>query len=666
MNRIQQQFIASMILFVLSLLPAASMAEESRNDTTLSPYFYVEGGASGVESFPLKETNVEATISGVIANVTVRQSYKNNGNAPINARYIFPGSTRAAVHGMAMTVGERRIIAKIRKKETARKIYETAKKEGKTASLLAQQRPNVFSMNVANIMPGDEVRIEMHYTELLLPEDNVYSFVYPTVVGPRYSGQKAADVPREEHWVQNPYLHQGETAPSGFSMSVHLAAGIPLSDVHCASHTVLTDFTNTNEATVTLDPKSGFGGDRDFILDYRLQDARIQTGLLRYRDDNGENYFLLMVQPPNRIAPEEIPPREYLFVLDVSGSMNGFPLDTAKVLIKDLLKGIRQTDTFNVLLFAGSSELLSPHSLPASSEGINQAINFVNAHNGGGGTELLSAMQKALALPRNEGTSRSIVVITDGYISEEAEVFAEIQNNLNTANVFAFGIGSSVNRYLIEGVAKAGQGEPFIVTNQLEAPKMGKRFRDYISTPLLTNIKVETDGAEIYDLEPSKIPDLFAQRPLLLYGKTKDNKGAIRISGTTGNATFFGNYPLAEATPVDDPGLKYLWARSRIARLSDYNPQKKNPDQKAAITNLGLTYNLLTAYTSFVAVDEVVRNPDGKATNVKQPLPLPKGVSNMAVGGGSRSVPEPALFLLLPLLYLVLRLSEKERKGNRK
>ncbi|WP_028580467.1 VIT and vWA domain-containing protein [Desulfogranum japonicum] len=652
-------------LIVFICVPFTATAKIQR-DTTLSPYFFIEGAEKSHDDFPLKDTKVEVVISGVIANVTVRQYYANNGSHPINAKYIFPGSTNAAVHGMTMTIGERRITAQIHKKEKAKQIFEQAKAAGKNSSLLSQQRPNVFSMDVANIMPGDTVEIELRYSELLVPSESIYSFVFPTVVGPRYSDQPATNARPEDQWIANPYLKKGAQPHTGFSLSARVAAGMPIHDVQCRTHKTRTTYIDEKNVDVQLDPAASFGGDRDFILKYRLQGKQITSGLLLQKGEK-ENYFLLMAQPPQRVLPEAIPPREYLFVVDVSGSMHGFPLHTAKTLIKDLVMGLRPTDHFNLLLFAGSSAVMAPASLPANQENIDQALHFVNNQQGGGGTNLLSAMNEALSLPKREGVSRTIVVLTDGYIDAEKEVFHTIQENLQHSNLFAFGIGSSVNRYLIEGMAKSGQGEPFIVTDPDMAPATAQHFRDYISAPVLTNIQVTANNFTMYDVEPQKFPDLFAQRPVLVFGKWRgEPNGVLEISGAGGNGPFHQSYQVTEATIVQDRGLEYLWARTRISRLSDFAQNNINPEHVAEVTTLGLTHNLLTAFTSFVAVDERIRNPHTQAEDVTQPLPLPKGVSNASIGNGSmHRVPEPELIFLLPFIGLVLAFRyRKHRKAQ--
>src|SRR6185295_838759 len=448
---------------------------------------------------------------------------------------------------------------------------------------------------------------------------------------------------------------------------------MPIEELLCPSHRTHVDWQGLNAAKVDLDPAEANGGNRDYVLRYRLMGKQVATGLLLYPGAPGkgnepaENFFLLMVQPPQRVALTQIPPREYVFVLDVSGSMEGFPLDTAKTLMRELIGSLRPIDRFNVILFAGGSRLLAPKSLPATQENVENAIAEIGREQGGGGTELGLALDRALALPGAEGVSRSTIVVTDGYIDAESEVFAKIRANLNRSNLFAFGIGSSVNRYLIEGMAHAGQGEPFVVAEPGEAKAVAQKFEAYVRSPVLTDVAWKADGFATYDVEPRSIPDLFADRPLVIFGKWRPGPsgniagklgGTIRVTGVGGDGPFEKEIDVAAAQPSADLGaLRYLWARTRVARLSDFG-SADNPETAREVTTLGLTYDLLTRYTSFVAVHDVVRNTEGSAKDVAQPLPLPQGVSDSAVGG---SVPEPELPLLLALALALFGLTPAGR-----
>jgi Ca-activated chloride channel homolog len=635
-------------LLALAFVCAPVIAQEQEKepeDKTLAPYFVVKGDPN-VDHLPLKDTRVDISVSGVIADVKVRQIYRNEGARPINASYVFPASTRAAVYSMRMQLGNEIIVAKIKEREQAKKEFEKAKEEGKSASLLEQERPNVFSMSLANIMPQEQVEIELRYTELLIPTDNVYEFVFPTVVGPRY--QSPNDKHKgQETYVETPYLHQGQQPPSELHIAARIAAGLPIYDLTCPSHQIFPQWQN-GAAQLTLDDSKPFEGNRDFIVRYRLAGDQIASGLLLFQGTD-ENFFLYMAQPPQRVAADFVPPREYIFVVDVSGSMDGFPLNTSKKLLRNLIGKLRPTDLFNVVLFAGDSAALSPQSLPASQENIARAIALIEQQRGSGGTELLPAVQQAMSLPRQEGISRSLLLITDGYVGGEQGVFDHIKANLNRCNVFAFGIGTGVNRYLIEGVARAGMAEPFIVTEESEADAVADKFREYVESPVLTDIKVHANGFDIYDVNPVNFPDLLAQRPIVLFGKWRGAPtGTIELTGKSGQGVYTTQLDVASSQPDEaNSALRYLWARSRIAELSDYASLDGSEEKGKEITALGLKYNLLTRYTSFIAVREVVTNPTGSAENVNQASPLPLRVSDLAVGGGTEEGSEPELIWLL-------------------
>jgi Ca-activated chloride channel family protein len=645
---------------LVSLCLGRAVCAEPDKTKTLSPYFVVENGDPSVDQLPLKDTRVDVKVLGVIADVTVRQVYENRGERPIHARYVFPASSRAAVYAMTMTVGDRRIVARIKEREEARQQFEQAKREGKSASLLEQSRPNVFSMNVANVLPGDTIAVELAYTELLVPTDGTYEFVYPTVVGPRYSSKTQEQASPADAFVRSPYTREGEPPRSELHLTAQLSTGVPVTDFSCPSHQVVPRWEAPNRLHVTLADSERLSGNRDVVLRYRLSGEEVSSGLLLYEGPE-ESFFLLMAQPPRRVHADDAPPREYIFVLDVSGSMNGFPLDTAKRLLSDLGRGLRPADTFNIVLFASGSATMAPASLPATSENLARARAFIGPRSGAGGTELLAALRTAFDLPRQPDASRSVVLITDGYIEAEKDVFNYVRGHLDRANVFCFGIGSSVNRHLIEGVARAGLGEPFVVLGPEEAEGAAVSFREYIQSPVLTGIRVNFPGFDVYDVEPARVPDLFASRPVVVFGKWRGRpQGSVELRGRAGAEAYEARFSVTDVRPEPDHrALRYLWARSRIADLSDFGG-RGGDSEREAVVRLGLAYNLLTRYTSFIAVHEVIRNADGLGQDVDQPLPLPAGVSDLAVG----AEPElPYLAAVLVLMLLACRVARRPRLG---
>ncbi|MCI8694792.1 MAG: VWA domain-containing protein [Lachnospiraceae bacterium] len=728
-NKMSKILHASLSLLLIMLLlfnvysPKVYAAEDGaeEEEELLAPYFIIQNEDVPVDLFPLKSTEVTANINGIIAEVYVVQTYANEGEEPINARYVFPTSSGVTMHGMRMEIGDNVVTAQIREKEEAKEVYEEAKNEGKSASLLEQKRPNVFTMDVANIMPGDAARIELHYTELISPTEGIYEFVFPTVVGPRYAEVPQAPAleelssPRAESrtlrapgsgktadssgspadndtdnsgssagkdadsagsstaesdgdWLSSPYLAEGELPPGEYHITVNLSTGVPIADVSCKSHQIRIDRDGNSQARITLADPEDYAGNRDFILKYRLTGEEISSGLV-LTGTGKEKYFMLTVQPPERFTPEEIPPREYLFVLDVSGSMHGFPLDTAKTLIRDLAANLRETDTFNLVLFADDTVRLSPESLQATKKNIKYAMDLIDKEEGGGGTSMLPALEEALSIPFDPESARSVVVITDGYISNENEIFDLINKNMDTASFFSFGIGSSVNDYLIKGIAGAGLGESFVVTDSEDAAECAERFCSYIASPLLTGFTVSYEGFRVYDMATSTPSILYAQKPIVLFGKwSGEPAGTITLTGKMGEQDYVQEISVSDAVvDTENEAIRYLWARTRLDQIAGYGSLRNDDSAKEEITRLGLDYNMATPYTSFVAVIDVVRNTDKEGRNVRQASPLPLGVSNLAIGGDYRAYSEPeGAFVLLAaacvLPIYLLRYMRKKRQ----
>lgn len=653
---------------VYGLLFSASNAD---GENLSAPYFQIlgKGDERSSASLPLKSSTAKVSIDGTIARVHLTQRYANSGSIPIEAIYVFPASTRAAVHGMTLSTGGRVIAARIRESVKAKAEYETAKAEKKTAALLEEHRPNVFQMSVANLLPGDDIDVEIEWTETIPAVDSTYEFVFPTVVGPRYTGRTMGN---GETWTANPHLQPGIKTPVTFTLDADLATTLPLAEVTSPSHTVAVDFKAKDKASVKIDSKSSDDpGNRDFILRWKLGNDQVDAGLLLHRGKN-TNHFLLQVAPPPRVTLEQIPPRDYVMVLDVSGSMQGFPLETAKQLLRNLVMGLRPEDTFNVIRFSTDSGVMSEEPVAGNAENIALANEFIDRQTSSGGTELCAALKQALALPGGEGRSRSVLLITDGFVSADKEAAELVRKNIGNANLFTFGIGSSVNRELLEGLARAGAGEPVVVTTRKEAEPAARKFRELVSNPVLAKVRITAEGVTLAGIEPDPHPDVFAARPLIVTGTwTGEPAGKIIVRGIGGNgAAFEKTIDLAEAaaaTGLDHPALPVLWARERVRRLTDL---PREGESIREITSLGMTYSLLTPYTSFLAIDETPREMTQLAQTVKQPLPMPKGVSESAIGGSgpmvkNASVPEPGSIGLIAFLVVLLGLQrQRELKAK--
>lgn len=649
---------------------AEDSQEGSQEEEILAPYFIIQGSeedASLLEHFPLKATHVDSNINGVIAETCVTQTYVNEGSVPINASYVFPAGSNAAVHAMKMTIGNELITARIQQKEEAKKEYEEAKSEGKSASLMEQKRPNVFTMDVANIMPGDTVSIELRYTELINPRENTYEFVFPTVVGPRYAPPQESAAPKDsdDDWVSSPYLESSAVIPGDYSITVNLSTGVPIAEITSKSHDIQIYQEDAASARITLADSADYAGNRDFILKYRLAGEEIHSGLVLSRGQE-ENFFMLTVQPPERYEPEDIPPREYIFVLDVSGSMFGYPLDTAKDLLKSLVKDLRETDRFNLILFANDSILLSPESLPADAKNVRAALKLIDEQEGGGGTSLLPALKSAVDMRKEDNSARSIVIITDGYVSNDSEIVSCITDHMSDCSFFSFGIGTSVNDCLIKQIAGCGMGESFIVTDSEDAAESAADFRTYIEAPLLTDISVSYQDFNVYDVETATPSILYASRPIILFGKWRGApSGTVTVTGRSGEAEYRQDISVEDtAVDTESEALRYLWARTRLDRVTGFGNIRNDESVKTEVVQLGMKYSMVTPYTSFIAVSEIIRNPEGGSTDVDQPLPLPHRVSGLAVGGGYRAYSEPGmLLLLLPAAAAIIIRKRRERHG---
>ncbi len=564
---------------------------------TEAPYFAVFTDDSTDVAFPLISTNVYVTISGVIANVEIEQVYENSGENELDATYVFPMSHNAAIYGMQMIIGDRVIDAVIKEKKEAQAEYDSANSKGYTATLLEQHRPNVFQMSVANIGAGESLRVLMKYTELIVPEKGIYQFVFPNIVGPRFTTDG-------ESWVQQSIEDSLAVKNTELNIDMRIYAGMPLS-VDCKSHEINFDITD-NIATGYIQTHPG----ADFIVDYELSGSTIQTGLLLYESENDdEKFFLSIVQPPRPEVNYETPKREYVFIMDVSGSMSGTPIEISKNLILNLLDDLNSKDKFNILFFAAGSSFLSPSSLPVTPDNINKAGQMIDNIQASGGTQLLPALQQALAMEIEEDYSRIFVILTDGYVTVEKQAYELIRNNLGEANFFAFGIGEMVNREIIDGMAYVGIGESFVATDFSDAQTMADDFKVYIERPAMTNLKAMFSDINAYDIEPPYIPDVFADRPVIVYGKYDDaTNGTIELSGDLAEEKISETYKFSDYLNNADQNIaiKYLWARTRIKLLSDYGLASNEDDEKSIeeeIIELGLKYGLVTEFTSFVAID---------------------------------------------------------------
>ena len=621
---------------------------------------------------PLKHTDVQAEITGFLARVTVTQEFVNPSADRVEAIYTFPLPQNAAVDDMTMLVGGRTIKGLIKKREEAQRIYDAAKSAGHTAALLDQERPNIFTQSVANIPANAPVKVVISYVETLKYEAGVYEFVYPMVVGPRYipgspTGKQAGGwspdtdkvpdasritpVTAQVHFGTN-----GTRAGHDISLAVKLDAGVPIKELKSPLHEVEIQNTTAHSAVVRLRNEKEIPN-RDFVLRYDVAGNKVEDALLIHagidaslREARGgadsaatRGFFTFVLQPPDRVRDEDATPRELVFVLDTSGSMMGYPIETAKKVMRKAIQNMRAGDTFNLITFAGDTHILFPQPVDASAANIQKAVQFLDGQRGSGGTEMMKAIRAALGSDgscgpyaecdrQNPSAMRVVCFMTDGYVGDDMAIIGEVQKHPE-ARVFSFGIGSSVNRFLLDGMARAGRGEVEYVLNDSEAPSAAERFYERVHTPVLTDISIDWGGLPVVDVMPAKPLDLFTAKPLVITGRyTNPAVGTIKLRGKQAGKPFERairvNLPAQE---LGNQSLAQLWARTKISEImtQDWNGlQNGSPrqDVRDQITQLGLDYRLMTQFTSFVAVEEQTVVEGGQTRTIQVPVELAHGL----------------------------------------
>lgn len=604
-----------------------------------------DGSAKAV--CPLKHTEVKAQISGFLSRVTVTQEFENPFKEKIEAVYTFPLPQNAAVDDMTMRVGERTVRGKILRREEAQAVYEAARNNGQTASLLNQERPNIFTQSVANILPNEPIKITISYVETLQYENGSYEFVFPMVVGPRYipgnpTGAKgngfAPDTDRvfDGSVITPRPVAEGMRAGHDVSLEVTLDAGVPIDTLTSKTHDVSIERSGDHQAHVTLKDAATIPN-KDFILRYDVAGAKIADAVMTHSNGTG-GFFTLILQPPERVTVEDVTPKELVFVLDTSGSMSGFPIDKAKETMKLALDNLYPSDTFNLITFSGDEHILFPEPVAATRENLAKAQAFLETREGGGGTEMMKAIKASMDPSDQQDHVRIVVFMTDGYVGNDLEILGEVQKHPN-ARVFSFGIGSSVNRFLLDGMARYGRGEVEYVGLNDDGSAAARRMHERIRNPLLTDISIDWNGMAVSEVYPKAIPDLFGAKPVIVNGRyTGNGKGTIRLKGKMSGRDFVREIPVDFSSPQSHDVLATLWARTRVDDLmsQDFNGAQQGTikdDVKQNIVQLGLDYRLMTQFTSFVAVEEMVVTDGGQPRRIDVPVEVPEGVDRQKVYG---------------------------------
>jgi len=610
---------------------------------------------------PLKHTSIKAEVAGYVAAVDVQQQFHNPFSTKIEAVYVFPLPSNAAVNEFVMTVGDRKIRGVIREKEQARQIYANARQQGFVASLLTQERPNVFTQSVANIEPGKQIDIDIRYFHTLSYADGWYELAIPTVVGPRFNpptrtaggGEGFADgsrAPGDGIGAVGPggrgtsgqksevsYLPPGTRTGHDIAIEVDLDAGVAYEELRSVNHTIIPERRDERRAKVRLDPADSLPN-KDFVLRWRVAGDQVKTGLFVAAGDKaagadaaapGESagHFLMMVVPP--LATDAIPaqPVEYVFTLDVSGSMSGRPIEQARAAMLHALRRLGPEDRFQVVKFAGEAEQMAPQPVAATPRNVKRAMDYVQRASAGGGTMMLEGMRRSLDFPRDPSRGRVVCFLTDGFIGNEAEILGSMRQWLGDARVFSFGVGSSTNRYLMDQMAKVGRGAAaYVSLNEDPEDAMGLFFHR-VRHPAMTDISVDFGGMSVREVYPRRPGDLLVGRPVLLVGKYDGpTPPAVRVTGRVNGSTQTVNAPVQVAKDLTARALPPVWARHKIADLADAAIWTPSVDLPRQIKQVALEYGLMSNLTSFVAVDATAPTAGDHGVSTPVPVPVPDGV----------------------------------------
>ena len=582
---------------------------------------------------PLRHTDVKAQINGYISTVNVRQEFTNPFDSKIEAVYMFPLPEKAAITEFLMIIGERKIRGILREKEEAEAIYEAARSQGYRASLMVQHRPNIFEQKVANIEPGKSINVDIKYFHTLKYNDGWYSFVFPTVIGPRYNppghGDPIEALPRQDTTSTGTavrYLRPDERSAHDISIDVQISAGVEIEELR-STHKIMATQDDEQSASVQL-AKGATMPNRDFVLDFRVAGETMKSDLLTYVDpETQQGYFTMMLYPPEGTDRLERRNMELVFVLDTSGSMSGVPLTQAKDAVIAALDHLQEGDTFQIIRFSDNSSQFGHTPVPATKDNIKQARRYLANLSGGGGTAMIEGVKAALDFPHDPSRLRFVSFLTDGFIGNEEQILGEVHKRIGSSRVFSFGVGSSVNRFLMERMAKLGKGAVAYLGPQDSGYDVMNGFFNRISHPALTDVRIDWQGMAVSDVYPTVLPDVFVGRPIVVTGKYLGHANDIRILGRQGTRDH--SVVIENSDDISSaPYLAKTWARMRIAELADrktwsHDPYGEIPNE---IKATALQHQLMSDYTAFVAVDSSERTEGEYGTTVHQAVPVPDGV----------------------------------------
>jgi Ca-activated chloride channel family protein len=587
---------------------------------------------------PLEHTQVTIHATGHLATVEVEQIFKNPYDKKIEAIYLFPLPTGAAVDGMELEVGGRVIQGEIEKRAEAKATYERARSDGLVAALLTQERPNLFTQHVANLEPGARVKVRLSYLEPLVYQDGGYEIVYPMVAPPRYMPKASAQA-GEAKDVQPSVLPEGQRPATDIGLTVEIDAGVPLRGVSSPSHKIVTDADQAapSRATVNL-AKGDTIPNKDFILRYDVAGDKPGFAVLAHKEKEGQGaqgaFFLTMV-PPKDVAPADVTPRELVFVIDTSSSMRGAPLAKGKELVKKMIGDLGPQDTFQIVRFADAASALGEKPLANKPNNVKWAGEWLEELQAEGGTEMTEGIAAALDFPHDPARLRLVVFITDGYVGNEDEILKTVHDKLGASRLYSFGVGTAVNRYLLEEMASFGRGDVQVVRPDEDTQQAVAKLHDRLSRPVLTDVRFEWQGLDVSDVTPAAAPDLFAGATITLAGHyAKGGMGVLVVHGMAAGREVTFRVPVSLPDKAIQPQVATVWARARIAELTRLEIRGATEATTNEIVGLALAYHLMTRYTAFVVVDRSRATIGGPAQPVAVPVAVPEGLAYSGGYGG--------------------------------
>lgn len=613
----------------------------------------------GAEQFiPLLHTDVNMDVRGLVVSTTVTQQYANETDHALEAVYVFPLPTDGAVYDMEARIGDRVIRSVVKEKGEAKRTYETAKAEGKRTALLEQERSNIFTASVANIMPGDRVDIRIRYVEPLRWDDGKIRLVFPTVVGPRYIPAGVTDAER----ISPPVATDSALSAHDLSLQVRLDIGVPIDDVKSPTHTITAVQRRDGTLGVTLAAESMLPN-KDFVLEFKRADTNAATTavFVSRPDDGSDASFMMVAFPPSRSAQVDPPPVELMLLMDVSGSMSGRSIEQARQGLLQGLDRLRPKDRFNVIAFDHRIFDFQSSPVQATPENVEAARKFVRGLRADGGTEMLPALEHLLAMPASNEHLRYVVLFTDGCLGNEDQIFGSLRRNLGQARLFTVAIGSAPNFLLATKMAEYGRGSFTHIAENAEIKAEMAHLLDKVQSPVMANVSLTLDGIEATDIYPVRIPDLFLGEPLVVFGRAKSaGLGAIHVEGASDGHSVVNTMEVDVSRATFHPGITTLWARKVVDDRMDAYRSAQGSEQetiKAQVVAHAVRYNLVTQFTSLVAVEDKRVNRN-ELERVDVPTQLPEGwVPGAVVGsnpqGGTADMFLQSLGMLMLLMGVV-------------